>query len=243
MVKKKPAYLIWASLFAIFLASGYFSTQKGASPETWWQNAAEEMVEQQIHQRGVTDEVVLKAMLVTPRHLFVPKQLEQYAYTDGPLPIGEGQTISQPYVVALMTELLQLTGDERVLEIGTGSGYQAAILSRLAGEVYSIELVKTLADSSGARLQRLGYENVEVKCGDGYLGWPQHAPFDRIIVTAAPDEVPPELLRQLASEGIMVLPVGSYNQELKVIRKTTTGEVLEESIIPVRFVPMVHPGG
>ena len=208
----------------------------------WWHTAAGRMVEEQIQMRGVTDNQLLQAMRQTPRHLFVPSHLQQYAYRDGPLPIGQEQTISQPYIVGLMSELLQLNGTEKVLEIGTGSGYQAAILAQLAAEVYTIEILQSLADSSRARLSRLGYDNAEVRWGDGYRGWPEQAPFERIIVTAAPEVVPPALVEQLAPGGIMVLPVGDYYQELRVIRKDLAGEISQQSIIPVRFVPMVHPG-
>jgi len=205
-----------------------------------WQEEAGKMVAHQIHARGIRDSLVLLAMKETPRHLFVPEYLERNAYMDRPLPIGEGQTISQPYIVALMTELLRLTGDEKVLEIGTGSGYQAAVLSPLVKAVYTIEIVQLLAESAGKLLKTLGYDNVTVKWGDGYQGWPEHAPFDCIIVTAAPDQIPKALVEQLKIGGRLVIPVGSYYQELKVIIKEKDG-IKEESIIPVRFVPMVHP--
>ena len=175
------------------------------------------------------------------RHLFTPPLYRSMAYSDRALPIGLGQTISQPYVVALMTDLLELEGTEKVLEIGTGSGYQAAILSQLVREVYTIEIVRPLADSSRALLRRLGYHNVSVRWGDGYKGWPDQAPFDAIIVTAAPPEIPPELVQQLRPGGRMVLPVGSLWQELKVITKNRDGKVTERSEGGVMFVPMVHP--
>lgn len=205
-----------------------------------WQKRAERMVDWQIIPRGVRDRKVLDAMKHTPRHLFVPEDVEQYAYNDGALPIEEDQTISQPFIVALMTELLELTGNEKVLEIGTGSGYQAAILSQLVDSCYSVELIKILADRAADRLKRLGYQNVVVKCGDGYKGWPEHAPFDRIIITAAPPEIPQTLLEQLKPDGRMVLPVGTYHQELLVVTPKGNEPVLER-IIPVRFVPMVKP--
>ena len=211
------------------------------SQETqWWQEEAGKMVVHQIHARGIRDSLVLRTMRETPRHLFVPEYLERNAYIDRPLPIGEEQTISQPYIVALMTELLHLTGDEKVLEIGTGSGYQAAILSPLVKEVYTIEIVESLAESAKERLINLGYDNVIVKWGDGYKGWPEHAPFDCVIVTAAPEYIPKALVEQLKVGGRLVIPVGSFYQELKVITKEKDG-IKEESIIPVRFVPMVHP--
>jgi protein-L-isoaspartate(D-aspartate) O-methyltransferase len=196
------------------------------------------MVETQIVARGVRDPRVLVAMREVPRHLFVDSAQSADAYEDHPLPIAGNQTISQPYIVALMTELAEITPGERVLEIGTGSGYQSAVLSRLAREVYSIEIVPELARASGERLRRLGYGNVTVKEGDGYRGWSEHAPFDAIIVTAAPDRIPQPLLDQLAPGGRMVIPVGSFFQELKVLSKDKNGKISEKDILPVRFVPM-----
>lgn len=205
-----------------------------------WKKQAAEMVKTQIEYRGVNDARVLKVMRETPRHLFVPTGERQMAYGDYPLPIGEGQTISQPYIVALMTELLELKGHERILEIGTGSGYQAAVLAQLAKDVFTIEILCTLADQAKERLKAMKYQNVQVRCGDGYLGWPDEAPFDGIVVTAAPDTVPKELVRQLKVGGRMVVPVGDYFQELKVIVKKSEKETQETNVIPVRFVPMVH---
>jgi protein-L-isoaspartate(D-aspartate) O-methyltransferase len=195
------------------------------------------MVETQIVNRGVRDARVLAAMKQVPRHLFVNAK-ERDPYGDHPLPIAGNQTISQPYIVALMTELADLTPGERVLEIGTGSGYQSAVLSRLAKEVYSIEIVPELARESAERLRKLGYGNVTVREGDGYRGWPEHAPFDAILVTAAPDRIPQPLLDQLAPGGRMVIPVGSFFQELKVLSKDRNGKITEKDILPVRFVPM-----
>lgn len=206
-----------------------------------WKERAETMVENQIADRGIDDQRVLKAMKNTPRHLFVPPNQRKYAYRDRPLPIGYKQTISQPFIVGFMSDLLQLDGDEKVLEIGTGSGYQAAILAQLADEVYSIEIVEPLAKSSKALLERLGYDNVTVKYGDGYQGWPKHAPFDRIILTAAPEETPPKLIEQLKPGGLMILPEGKYRQELKIITKAEDGTITEQTQGAVRFVPMVHP--
>ena len=196
------------------------------------------MVETQIVARGVHDARVLAAMRSVPRHLFVDPAQGSQAYEDHPLPIAGNQTISQPYIVALMTELAEITPDEKVLEIGTGSGYQSAVLSRLAKEVYSIEIVPELARESAERLRRLGYSNVTVKEGDGYRGWEEHAPFGAIIVTAAPDRIPPPLLDQLATGGRLVIPVGSFFQELKVLSKESNGKISEKDILPVRFVPM-----
>jgi len=197
------------------------------------------MVKTQIEKRGIQDESVLRVMRETPRHLFIPENLIDLAYEDGPLPIGKGQTISQPYIVALMTELLQLKGKEKVLEIGTGSGYQAAVLSSLVNRVYSIEIVKSLAEKADKKLKEMNYNNVMVKWGDGYQGWLEYAPYDAIIVTAAPDKVPQTLVDQLKQGGKMIVPVGTYFQQLKIISKTLDNEIIEKNIIPVRFVPMV----
>jgi protein-L-isoaspartate(D-aspartate) O-methyltransferase len=196
------------------------------------------MVETQIQARGVRDPRVLAAMRKVPRHRFVDSSERDRAYEDHPLPIAGSQTISQPYIVALMTELLALPERARVLEIGTGSGYQSAVLGELAAEVYSIEIVPALARSASEKLRQLGYTNVTVREGDGYRGWPEHAPFDGIIVTAAPERIPQPLLEQLAAGGRMVIPVGGFFQELKVFTKQPDGGVTEKDVLPVRFVPM-----
>lgn len=197
------------------------------------------MINSQIKARGVTDERLLKAMHKVERHLFVPLMHRHLAYEDCPLPIGEGQAISQPYIVALMTELLELKGGEKVLEIGTGSGYQAAILAELAKEVYTIEILELLAERSRKLLKELGYENIKVKRQDGFLGWPEYAPFDAIIVTCAPEEIPPVLLEQLAEGARLVIPVGMHWQELKQLKKIK-GKIVSKNIIPVNFVPMLR---
>jgi protein-L-isoaspartate(D-aspartate) O-methyltransferase len=199
----------------------------------------QQMVDVQIKERGVTHPGVLDAMRRVPRHRFVPDALDGRAYDDTPLPIGEGQTISQPYIVAYMTEALEPKATDRVLEIGTGSGYQAAILAELVKEVYTIELVPALAERARVVLTALGYKNIRARTGDGYRGWPEAAPFDKIIVTAAPDEVPPVLVDQLAVNGIMVVPVGRGDQMMTILRKTPGGVVRRETI-PVRFVPMIR---
>jgi protein-L-isoaspartate(D-aspartate) O-methyltransferase len=196
------------------------------------------MVETQIAARGVRDARVLAAVRDVPRHLFVDPGRRAQAYEDHPLPIAGNQTISQPYIVALMTELLELQPSARVLEIGTGSGYQSAVLGRCAQEVYTIEILPDLARSAAAKLKELHYDNVTVKEGDGYRGWPEHAPFDGIIVTAAPERIPQPLLDQLAVGGRMVIPVGGFFQELKVFHRGADGKITEKDIIPVRFVPM-----
>jgi protein-L-isoaspartate(D-aspartate) O-methyltransferase len=195
------------------------------------------MVEQQIRARGIEDSSVLKAMEKVPRHKFVPVPRTHLAYHDYPLPIGHSQTISQPFIVAYMSEAADISKREKVLEIGTGSGYQAAILGELAKEVYTIEIIPELAEASAKILNELGYKNVFVKAGNGYLGWPEQAPFDAIIVTAAPDEIPQALIDQLAVNGKMVIPVGETNQEMVVIKKTKKG-VTERRTMQVRFVPM-----
>ncbi len=199
------------------------------------------MVKSQIEARGVRDRDVLSAMRSVPRHLFVPGGARAFAYSDRPLPIGYRQTISQPYIVAVMTELLSPAKQHRVLEIGTGSGYQAAVLSNLVSEVYTIELVPELARESSARLRELGYSNVVTKQGDGYLGWPDKAPFDRIILTAAPPKIPQTLIDQLAQGGRLVAPEGESYQELVVLEKTRDGRIQRRSVLPVMFVPMRRP--
>lgn len=196
------------------------------------------MVDTQIVARGVRDPRVLAAMRKVPRHLFVDPSQRGQAYEDHPLPIPGNQTISQPYIVAIMTELLDLKPNERVLEIGTGSGYQSAVLAQLAKDVYTIEIVPELARSAATRLKELGYDNVTVREGDGYRGWAEQAPFDGIIVTAAPERIPQPLLDQLAPGGVMVIPVGGFFQELKVFRKSADGRITEKDVLPVRFVPM-----
>jgi protein-L-isoaspartate(D-aspartate) O-methyltransferase len=197
------------------------------------------MVARQLVRRDIKDEAVLAAMRAVPRHEFVPESWREFAYDDGPLPIGHRQTISQPYIVAVMTELAQLPKDGRVLEIGTGSGYGAAVLSRVTAKVYSIEILEPLARRAAADLKRLGYDNVEVRFGDGYKGWPEHAPFDAIVVTAAPPRVPEPLKQQLKIGGRLVLPVGPQGgrQELRVLTRTRQG-FRDERVFGVRFVPM-----
>ena len=200
--------------------------------------ARQRMVEDDLRSRDITDPKVLEVMGRIARHRFVPERLADSAYADHPLPIGHNQTISQPYIVALMTQLAECKPQSRVLDIGTGSGYQAAVLGELCKEVYSIEILKPLAEEAGKRLKALGYKNIEVRHGDGYRGWPEHAPFDVIIVAAAPPEVPPPLVEQLSPGGRLVLPVGRFFQQLVVIEKDKDGTVRRKPNIPVRFVPM-----
>jgi len=204
------------------------------------------MVREQLAARDIADPRVLRAMEAVPRHAFVPEELRDRAYADGPLPIGHGQTISQPYIVALMTQVAEVEPGRKVLEVGTGSGYQAAVLAELGARVFTIEIVEGLARTAADRLRRLAYEEVHVRHGDGYRGWPSEAPFDAIVVTAAPDEIPDALVDQLAPGGRMVVPVGPRFgiQHLTVVEKSEDGRTTERSLLPVRFVPMVRePGG
>ena len=196
------------------------------------------MVEVQIRARGLRDEKVLLAMTKVERHLFVPMELRPYAYGDEPLPIGEGQTISQPYIVAYMTEALELKGGERILEVGTGTGYQTAILAEIAGEIYTVEILAALSASAQQRLQELGYRNIHFKVGDGTFGWEEYAPYDAIIVTAAPPSVPRKLQEQLRITGRMVIPVGAGFQELVLITREKK-DFRKKKLLPVRFVPLV----
>ena len=199
------------------------------------------MIKNQLQSRGIRDDAVLEAMRSVERHNFVPENYRDRAYSDGPLPIGHGQTISQPYIVAFMTEQLQVSSQHKILEIGTGSGYQAAILGELAKHVFTIEIIPELAEDAKNILNHLSYKNITVRAGDGYKGWPEEAPFERIMVTAAPTEVPQTLVDQLAPGGRMILPVGAQFlvQYLWVIEKDDQGTVTKEKILPVRFVPMV----
>ena len=204
--------------------------------------AERDAMARQIKRYGLTDETVLAAMLAVPRHEFVPPDLSTAAYADGPLPIGRGQTISQPFIVAEMTRQLKLTRGSRVLEIGTGSGYQAAVLSEFTPHVYTIEIVKSLADTAALRLRRLGYETIQVRHGDGYMGWKEHAPFDAIIVTCGAPSVPLPLLEQLAPAGRIVIPVGDEItiQQLMVVEKALDGATHTQNLMPVRFVPLTR---
>ncbi len=241
------AYRCCLFIFVVFfcLLTGCDSTTVGSHAMIDDRHAQERerMVHKQLERRGIADKRVLSAFLRVKRHLFVPGNYRDLAYSDQPLPIGNGQTISQPYIVAFMTESLGLKETDRVLEVGTGSGYQAAILAEICQEVYTIEIVPELGESARQLLEDLDYSNVHVKIGDGYKGWAEHAPYDAIIVTCSPTHVPEPLKDQLAEGGRMILPVGKkYAQELVRLRKEE-GELVEESVLPVRFVPMVNDGG
>jgi protein-L-isoaspartate(D-aspartate) O-methyltransferase len=236
MTKRAPILLLVAGL-TLLRESGI---RCAAAEKDVFAQARQLMVQQQLSARGrdITNSRVLAAMGKVPRQEFVPERLRSRAYQDSPLPIGYDQTISQPFIVAFMTESLRPKPSDRVLEIGTGSGYQAAVLAELVAEVYTIEIIKELADRAAADLKRLGYTNVQVRAGDGYQGWPQAAPFDAIIVTCAPDKVPKPLVDQLKTGGRMIIPVGvSWNQELVLLHKRD-GKLEQKTVLPVRFVPM-----
>ncbi len=235
MIRHRQSIL---SIFLCFLL--LLCLRVPASAADRYAQKRQEMVEQDIKGRGVTDRAVLRAMRIVPRHLLVEKRLRDRAYADYPLPIGEGQTISQPYVVALMTETAGLKSTDRVLEIGTGSGYQAAVLAEIVNKVYTIEIRRTLADRAAKSLKKLGYTNITVKYADGYFGWKEYAPFDAIIISAAANHIPPRLIKQLKEGGRLILPLGStvYYQTLTLATKKK-GELEVRQLIPVRFVPMV----
>jgi protein-L-isoaspartate(D-aspartate) O-methyltransferase len=224
--------------FLIVAALGIASCHRTDPPVADLASERQRMVMEQLMPRGIHEERVLAAMSKVPREEFVPQDWRAPSYTDQPLPIGYGQTISQPFIVAFMTEQLRLAPGDRVLEIGTGSGYQAAILAEIGAKVYSIEIIEALAKTAEATLERLGYKNVHVKVGDGYRGWPEHAPFDAVIVTCAPDHVPQPLVDQLKEGGRMIIPVGGFgDQELYLLEKKN-GQLEQRAVLPVRFVPM-----
>jgi protein-L-isoaspartate(D-aspartate) O-methyltransferase len=229
------------SLAAVLIFSTVSASNVGADTgETRYRERRRQMVENQIERRSVSDTKVLEAMRTVPRHLFVPEKHRNRAYHDRPLPIGFGQTISQPYIVAYMTEVLQIESGDKVLEVGTGSGYQAAVLAEITRKVYSIEIIDELAGSAEEHLEEASYGYVRTKNGDGYYGWEEHAPFDAIIVTAAAGHIPPPLISQLEEGGRMIIPVGGVYepQSLMLVQKSADGDVRTERLLTVRFVPM-----
>jgi len=242
--KKNPAMTLLGLLLLFLVLAMFHVTGKQVSAaqqdDAQFLSLRRAMVHDQIIQRGIEDRSVIQAMISAPRHHFVPKGRISSAYDDTPLPIGYGQTISQPYIVAYMTEVLNLKKESRVLEVGTGSGYQAAILSPLVKKVYTIEIIKELSRAATTRLKKLGYNNIEVAIGDGYYGWADHAPFDAIIVTAAAGHIPPPMLKQLKNGGRLVIPVGGafMVQNLVLIVKDNEGKITTQNLMPVRFVPL-----
>jgi protein-L-isoaspartate(D-aspartate) O-methyltransferase len=233
MMRQVPG---WLFVIGLFLSAGCHSNPKSSS-----EFAAErkKMVEEQLRPRGIRDERILAAMGKVPREEFVPQNMRAQAYDDKAMPLGNNSTISQPLIVALMTEQVRPQPNDRVLEIGTGSGYQSAVLAELVKDVYTIEIVESLAKDASARLARLGYNNAHVKVGDGYQGWPEVAPFDAIIVTCAPDKIPPPLTQQLKDNGRMLVPVGSGMEQQLYLLEKKNGQLAQTAILPVRFVPMV----
>lgn len=229
--------IVWACLFVAF----FFFTTTSLAEESGYTEQRNRMVKQTIEDRGVSDPEVLRAMYTVPRHEFVSEDLRKYAYEDRPLPIGLGQTISQPYIVAYMTELLEVDTDSKTLEIGTGSGYQAAVLAEIVKEVYTIEIFQELGETAQKQFERLHYENITAKVADGYYGWEEFAPFDGIIVTCAADHIPPPLIEQLKPGGKMVIPVGGVFQVqmLMLVMKDEEGKVTVKNMLPVRFVPLL----
>jgi protein-L-isoaspartate(D-aspartate) O-methyltransferase len=237
MVGWLRAFAVAASAVGLSAPACQAPERRAGEPVEAWEARRMQMVDEQLRARDITDPRVLAAMRRVPRHRFIPVPLRDRAYDDSPVPIGFGQTISQPYIVAFMTQALDVEPGHSVLEIGTGSGYQAAVLAELTREVYSIEVLPELAERARATLEDLGYRDVRLRAGNGYLGWPEAAPFDRIIVTAAPPEIPPALVEQLEVGGLMAIPVGTVEQELRILRRTADGlETLKT--LPVRFVPM-----
>jgi protein-L-isoaspartate(D-aspartate) O-methyltransferase len=242
--RAKSVVVLAGILFAAALAAGAAEPDRAfvASPRSEARADERQAMVEVIQSYGVREDAVLAAMAAVPRHEFVPVQFRRDAYADRPLPIGHGQTISQPYIVAEMTRQLRLQGGDKVLEVGTGSGYQAAVLSELTSQVYTVEIIPALAKTAAARLTRLGYDGVQAKTDDGYYGWVEHAPFDAIVVTCAAGQIPPPLLEQLAPGGRMVIPVGTVFavQQLMLVTKDSNGEIQSRSLMPVRFVPLVR---
>ena len=240
MIKHRTVLMLIVLLFLLNSCAHFSLSEQIADEEIANQDFAKQRrnLIDELRSQGITSSTVLDAMLKVPRHKFVPAAQRHLAYQNRPLSIGHDQTISQPFIVGYMTEAASIAPGEKVLEIGTGSGYQAAVLAELAKEIYTIEIIPELAEGARSVLRELGYKNVQVKTGNGYEGWPEHAPFDAIVVTAAPDEVPQALVNQLALKGKMVIPVGTTFQEMVIITRDESG-VVERRTIPVRFVPMV----
>lgn len=242
--EKQNRVMLTVLLAAILLGpANLAATDRAPTDNRRWESQRKQMVAFQIRARGIRHPDVLGAMTAVPRHRFVPYRVRQMAYQDTPLPIGDGQTISQPYIVALMSAVLELDRSQKVLEIGTGSGYQAAVLGELAGQVYSMEIIPALGQTAKKVLQDLGYDNVHVRIGDGYQGWPEKAPFDAVIVTCAPTHVPQPLQDQLAEGGRLVIPVGPAGDQELVLLKKIHGKIQQQKIIRVHFVPMVDKKG
>jgi protein-L-isoaspartate(D-aspartate) O-methyltransferase len=240
-MKRMQRVIALGLLGGVMLVAGLGGVGESRAADSF-QDARQAMVARQLQRRDITDPRVLVAMGKVPRHRFVPEALAAQAYGDHPLPIGEGQTISQPYIVALMTQWAEVAPGDKVLEVGTGSGYQAAVLAELAEKVFSIELRPELARQAAARLKDLGYERVRVKCGDGYQGWPEEAPFDAILVTAAAPRIPPALTAQLKEGGRLVIPLETpYGAQTLIRWRKVQGKLVEEASLPVRFVPLVRP--
>jgi protein-L-isoaspartate(D-aspartate) O-methyltransferase len=234
------AFALAGIVATVLISAVYTLTVQSPAATDAYAQVRRRMVDTQLRPRGISNRAVLEAMARVPRHLFVPPDVRRLAYDDTPLPIGHRQTISQPYIVAYMTEALEVSPEQTILEIGTGSGYQAAVLAELVREVYTIEIIPELAERARRTLADAGYRNVHVRTGNGYLGWPEQAPFPRIIVTAAPREIPKALVDQLAVGGIMVVPVGTSSQEMTIVTRTPRG-VIQKRTIPVSFVPLVEP--
>lgn len=243
MIRRWVVPSIWPAFFLVLVFALSSECVAADEDDAQYRQAREAMVREQIIGRGVHHTAVLQAMRTVPRHRFVPPGQQRYAYADRPLPIGSGQTISQPYIVALMTAVLEPGPQKRVLEVGTGSGYQAAVLAELCRDIYSIEIIPELGRRAEQTLADLGYGNIHVRIGDGYLGWPEAAPFDAIIVTCSPTHIPRPLEEQLAEGGLMVIPVGERGAQELVLLKKINGRIRQEDIIPVRFVPMMSPDG
>jgi protein-L-isoaspartate(D-aspartate) O-methyltransferase len=242
-IYQSALWMVLICIASLFLFNLLFAAPSEEPKKDPYAQLREAMVRDQIENRGVKDKALLDALRKVKRHLFVPESHRYLSYTDQPLPIGEGQTISQPYIVAFMTEALGLNKTEKVLEVGTGSGYQAAILAELCNSVYTIEIIESLGKRAEAVLKSLGYANIHVKIGDGYKGWQEPAPFDAIIVTCSPSHIPKPLQDQLAEGGRMIIPVGEFPSQELILLKKKNGKLIQQAILPVAFVPMMDAEG